>query len=261
MAASLEEVEGLLLDLSGVIYVQEEAVQGAADALDRLRSAAIPIRLVTNTTMRPRRTILERLERLGIEADPDELITPATLAKRRCEEAGYESVALVVLDELREDLEGLEQKGDAADAVIVGDLGESWDYEVLNGAFRRLMDGAELIALQKNRYWETEDGLSLDAGPFVASLEYATGREAEVMGKPSAAFFDLALSELGVSAGRGAMVGDDVEADVGGAIDAGLAGILVRTGKYREDLVRDSGVEPTATIDSIADVPGLIGAS
>jgi len=261
MTPAIEGVEGLLLDLSGVIYVQDEAVPGAADALESFRRAGLPVRLVTNTTMRPKRSILERLDRLGIKADPAELITPATLAKRRCEEAGYESVALVVMDELREDLEGLEEKGEGADAVIVGDLGEGWDYEVLNRAFRRLMDGAELIALQKNRYWETSDGLSLDAGPFVSSLEYATGREAEVMGKPSPAFFELALSELGISADHAAMVGDDVEADVGGAMEAGLAGILVRTGKFREDLVSESGIEPTATVNSIADVPGLIGSS
>jgi HAD superfamily hydrolase (TIGR01458 family) len=120
------------------------------------------------------------------------------------------------------------------------------------------MDGADLIALQKNRYWETADGLSLDAGPFVTAIEYATGREADVVGKPAPSFFELTLSDLGVTADRVAMVGDDVEADVGGAMDAGLAGILVRTGKYREDLVRDSGIEPTATVDSIADVPALI---
>jgi HAD superfamily hydrolase (TIGR01458 family) len=258
MAAALEGIEGLLLDLSGVLYVQDEAVSGAAEALRRLRDRGIPVRLVTNTTMRPRRSILERLERLGLEADPSELLTPATLAARRCAEAGYESVSLVVLDDLREDLEGLEEKRDSVDAVIVGDLGDRWDYEVLNRAFRRLMDGADLIALQKNRYWETSEGLSLDAGPFVSALEYATGREAEVVGKPSPAFFELALGELGVSADRAAMVGDDVEADVGGAMDAGLAGILVRTGKYREDLVDESGIEPTATADSIADVPELL---
>jgi HAD superfamily hydrolase (TIGR01458 family) len=258
MAAALEGMEGLLLDLSGVLYVQDEAVPGAADTLAKLRDGGIPLRLVTNTTMRPRRSILERLGRLGIEADPSELLTPATLAVRRCEGAGYESVSLVVLDELREDLEGLEESEGSVDAVIVGDLGEGWDYGVLNRAFRQLMDGAELIALQKNRYWETAEGLSLDAGPFVSALEYATGREAEVVGKPSDSFFRLALSELGVRADRAAMVGDDVEADVGGAMDAGLAGILVRTGKYREDLVRKSGIEPTATVDSIADVPDLL---
>lgn len=258
MAAALEGIEGLLLDLSGVVYVQDEAVPGAAEALRRLRDRGTPIRLVTNTTMRPRRSILERLERLGLEADPSELLTPATLAAKRCAEAGYESVSLVVLDDLREDLEGLEEKGDSVDAVVVGDLGDRWDYDVLNRAFRSLMDGAKLIALQKNRYWETSKGLSLDAGPFVSALEYATGREAEVVGKPSPAFFELALGELGVSADRAAMVGDDVEADVGGAMDAGLAGILVRTGKYREDLVGESGIEPTATVDSIADVPELL---
>jgi phospholysine phosphohistidine inorganic pyrophosphate phosphatase len=258
MAAALEGMEGLLLDLSGVLYVQDEAVPGAADALAKLRDGGVPLRLVTNTTMRPRRSILERLGRLGIEADPSELLTPATLAVRRCEEAGYESVSLVVLDELREDLKGLQEGEGPVDAVIVGDLGEGWDYEVLNRAFRQLMDGAELIALQKNRYWETEEGLSLDAGPFVSALEYATGREAEVIGKPSGSFFELALSELGVRAVRAALVGDDVEADVGGSMVAGLAGILVRTGKSREDLVRKSGVEPTATVDSIADVPDLL---
>jgi HAD superfamily hydrolase (TIGR01458 family) len=258
MSAPLQGVEGLLLDLSGVVYVEDEAVPGAAEALERLRSAGIPIRLVTNTTMRPKRSILERLERLGIESDPSELLTPATLAANRCAEAGYESVSLIVLDDLREDLEQVPEGDGKVDAVIVGDLGDRWDYQVLNGAFRRLMDGAELIALQRNRYWETAEGLSLDAGPFVAALEYATGRQAEVVGKPSESFFELALGDLGVSVERAAMVGDDVEADVGGAMDAGLAGILVRTGKYREDLVRETGIEPTATVDSIAEVPELI---
>jgi HAD superfamily hydrolase (TIGR01458 family) len=254
----LAGVGALLLDLSGVIYVEDEAVPGAAEALNQLREAGLPIRLVTNTTMRPRRSILDRLDRLGIEADPSELLTPATLARRRCEEAGYDSVSLVVLDELREDLEGLEESEGRVDAVIIGDLGDRWDYQVLNRAFRRLMDGADLIALQKNRYWETAEGLSLDAGPFVAAVEYAADREAVVVGKPSEAFFELALSDLGVEPSAAAMVGDDVEADVGGALDAGIRGILVRTGKYREEDVRASGIEPTAIVDSIADVPDLI---
>jgi len=256
---SLEKIEALLLDLSGVIYIQDEAVPGAAEALAKLRTDGVPIRLVTNTTMRPRRSIIERLERLGIEADPAELLTPATLAKRHCAEAGFKSVSLVVLDELREDLEGLGESGDGVDAVVLGDLGDRWNYQVLNRVFRQVSDGAELVALQKNRYWETAEGLSLDAGPFVAAIEYASGSEAVVVGKPAPAFFQLALSELGVEAERAAMVGDDVEADVGGAIEAGLAGVLVRTGKFRDDLVRKSGIAPTATVDSIAEVPSLLG--
>jgi HAD superfamily hydrolase (TIGR01458 family) len=120
------------------------------------------------------------------------------------------------------------------------------------------MDGAELIALQKNRYWLTAEGLSLDVGAFVAALEYATGREAYVVGKPSSPFFELVLRDLGVRAQDAAMVGDDVESDIGGALAAGLAGILVRTGKYRPDAVAAAGVTPTATVDSIADVPELL---
>ncbi len=256
---SPERIEGVLLDLSGVIYIEDEVVAGAAETLDALREAGLPIRLVTNTTMRPRRAVLERLRRLGIEAELEELITPASLAKRRCAEAGHRSVVLVVSDELREDLEELREGGGEVDAVVLGDLGERWDYAILNRSFRLVSDGAELIALQKNRYWQTAEGLSLDAGPFVAALEYATGRDAVVVGKPAPAFFELALGELGVAADRAVMVGDDVEADVGGALEAGLAAILVRTGKFREELVAESGIEPTATIDSIADLAPLLG--
>ena len=160
-------------------------------------------------------------------------------------------------DEVKRDFAALEETDDAQ-AVIVGDLGDAFGYDVLNRAFRQVMDGAELIALQKNRYWLRADGLSLDVGPFVAALEYATGREAYVVGKPARAFFDEILRGLGVAADAAAMVGDDVESDIGGAMRAGLAGILVRTGKYREGAAWLAGVEPTATVDSIADVPSLL---
>jgi HAD superfamily hydrolase (TIGR01458 family) len=142
--------------------------------------------------------------------------------------------------------------------VIVGDLGERFDYAALNRAFRLLMDGAELVALQKNRFWRTPDGLSLDAGPFVAALEYATGQEAVVVGKPARAFFSTVLDDLGVPAADAVMVGDDVESDIGGALGAGLRAILVQTGKYRRDRVEASGIAPTATTASIADVPALL---
>jgi ribonucleotide monophosphatase NagD (HAD superfamily) len=123
------------------------------------------------------------------------------------------------------------------------------------------MGGAELIALQKNRYWMRADGLSLDVGPFVAAIEFATGREAYVVGKPAKGFFDQVLASAGADADAGAtaMVGDDIESDIGGALGAGLAAILVRTGKFREEQVRESSIEPTYVVDSIADVPSLLG--
>ena len=145
--------------------------------------------------------------------------------------------------------------------MIVGDLGERFDYAVLNRAFRLIVDGgAQLVALQRNRYWLRGDGLSLDVGPFVAALEYAADVEAVVVGKPAAAFFLLALSQLGADPAEAAMVGDDVESDIGGAVRAGLRGVLVRTGKFREETLAAADPPPTDIVASIADVPALLAA-
>ncbi len=254
------DLRALLIDLDGVLYVEDDPVRGAVEALAALRASGRSLRFVTNTTSRPRRLILARLEQLGFDVAPDELVTPAALAVRHCADRGHRTVRLVMNDELREDFADVEEGGDRVDAVIVGDCGEGFDYTALNHAFRSLMDGAELVALQKNRFWLTPGGLSLDVGPFVAALEYASSTAAFVVGKPARAFFAAALAGTGVDAAHGAMVGDDVESDVGGALRAGLAGILVRTGKFREETLHASGVEPTLVIDSIADLPALLPA-
>jgi HAD superfamily hydrolase (TIGR01458 family) len=258
MPGRLDAIRALLLDLDGVLYVEDEPVPGARDAVAELRERGIALRFVTNTTARPRRRILERLERLGFVLDASELSTPAALAMRLCRERGHRRAVLVMNEDVKEDFGELEEVDAGADAVIVGDLGSDFGYDVLNRAFRQLMDGAELIALQKNRFWMTPDGLSLDVGPFVAALEYAARRDALVVGKPAREFFATILAGIPAEASAAAMVGDDVESDVGGALGAGLAGVLVRTGKYRDDALRASGVEPTAVVDSIADVPRLL---
>jgi HAD superfamily hydrolase (TIGR01458 family) len=251
--------QALLLDLDGVLYVEDEPVDGARDAVADLRARGLALRFVTNTTSRPRRQILERLHRLGFEVAEEELSTPAALAVAHCIEHDRRRAMLLVRDDVKEDFVDLDEVDERVEAVVVGDLGEAFGYEVLNRAFGHVMDGAELIALQKNRYWLTPDGLALDVGPFVAALEYATRRDAFVVGKPSKDFFATILAGIPAEPAAAAMVGDDVESDVGGALDAGLAGILVRTGKYRDDALRESGVEPTAVVDSIADVPALLG--
>jgi phospholysine phosphohistidine inorganic pyrophosphate phosphatase len=249
----------VLLDIDGVLHVGEEPIEGAIAAVAELRSVT-GMRFVTNTTSKSRGQIVEQLRRLGFEVDTEEVLTPAALAVRHCRERGHRSVKLLVAAALREDLAELtEASGDGhADAVVLGDLGASFTAEVLNDAFRVLMDGAELVALQHNRYWRRADGLALDVGAYAAALEYATGHEAVVVGKPDREFFIAALAELGSLPQKTVMVGDDVEADVGGAIDAGLLGVLVRTGKFREDALAGSDVTPTEIIDSIADLPGLL---
>lgn len=256
--------DGLLLDIDGVLHVGDEAVPGARDAVRKMQSADVPIRLVTNTTSRPRAAVVDRVQRLGFNFETTDVLTPARMAVEHCKAQGYERVALVVAHALREDLAELHAvttPGSAVDAVIIGDLGPGFTYNVLNGAFRSLLRGADLIALQRNRFWRRPEGIVMDAGPFIAALEYATGRDATVVGKPSAAFFTAAVDELGLTPERVAMIGDDLEADVAGAIGAGLAGIQVRTGKFRADDLDRASVEPTLVIDSIADAPALVGLS
>jgi HAD superfamily hydrolase (TIGR01458 family) len=250
----------LLLDIDGVLYVGDEPVAGAIAALAELRELSVGVRLVTNTTSKSRREIVDHLQRLGFDVASDEVLTPAALAVRHCRQRGYRSVKLLVEEALREDLTELAEatRGGAVDAIVLGDLGDGFTADVLNEAFRLLMDGAELVALQHNRYWRRADGLVLDVGAYSAALEYASGREAVVVGKPAPAFFLAALEDMNARADAAVMVGDDVEADVGGAIDAGLKGVLVRTGKYRAEALEASAVKPSEVVDSIADVPGLL---
>jgi HAD superfamily hydrolase (TIGR01458 family) len=259
LSAMLEDVRALLVDLDGVLYIEEEPIAGATEALQRLRARDLALRFVTNTTAHSRDRTLEKLARLRFRVESHELITPAALAVQHCLKRGHQRVALIMNDDVKRDFSELQEATDRVDAMIIGDLGSAFGYDVLNQAFRQVMNGAELIALQKNRYWMRADGLSLDVGPFVAAIEFASGREAYVVGKPAKGFFEQVLASAGVDASAGAMVGDDIESDIGGALRAGLAAILVRTGKYREDSVRESRIEPTFVVDSIADVPQLLG--
>ena len=245
-------LKGLLVDLDGTLYVGDEPVEGAREAIDRLKSSGLVLRYVTNTTRKPRREVCEHLLSLGFEVEEAEIFTPAwaaagLIADRSC---------FPLVDEsLLEDLEGVTLSQDRPDYVLVGDLGEGFTYDRLNAAFRHLMDGAELIALQKNRYWRKEDGLSLDAGPFVAALEYASGTSATVIGKPEKDFFRLAIEDMGLGPHEVAMVGDDTEADVAGARAAGLKGIQVKTGKYRPG----SSGEWDLALESFAGLPEALG--
>lgn len=246
------KLRGLLIDLDGTLYVGNESVPGAREALDRIQASGIAIRYVTNTTRRPRRAVCEHLRSLGFEAPETEVFTPAVAAARLIRDGRCYPL---VDDSLREDLAGVTLTDTEPDYVLVGDLGEGFTYERLDAAFRALMGGADLVALQKNRYWRKPDGLSLDAGPFVAALEYASGKTATVVGKPERTFFRLALDDLDLEPHEVAMVGDDAEADVAGARAAGLKGIQVKTGKYRAENMVDSDL----ALDSIAELPRALG--
>ena len=226
------EVRGVLLDLGGVVFYGQTLIEGALEAIDRLREAGLPVRYLTNTTRRSARRLTADMARMGLDLAPGELLTPGQIAVDYLT-AHRLTPHLLVHEGLEEEFAAL-PPGET-EAVVVGDAGDRFSFANLNAAFRKLEAGAEFLALAENRNFKDADGeLSIDAGAFVRALEYASGREATVLGKPSEAFFRLAVEALGCKAEETVMVGDDAEADVGGAMSAGLMGILVRTGKYRD---------------------------
>ncbi len=254
-------MRGVLLDLDGVLYVGDDAVPGAVETVEWLRAEGIPHLFLTNTTSRPRDGIVAKLTAMGVPAGPDDVLTPPVAARSWLERHGVRHPALFVPDATAGEFEALDPLGgDAtggAGAVVVGDLGDGWDFATLNRAFRLVMagDAPPLLALGLTRYWRAPDGLRLDAGAYVRALEYASGREAVVLGKPDPAFYRAAVDALGLPPDEVVMVGDDVVTDVGGAQAAGLTGVLVRTGKFSaSDLAGD--VTPDAVLDSVDDLRG-----
>jgi HAD superfamily hydrolase (TIGR01458 family) len=248
-------IRAVLCDLSGVLYVGDRPVPGAVDALVSLRAAGVGVRFITNVTRLPRRRIVEKLSRLGFEIDAEDVFTPSAAARTYVTQ---ESLVphLLIHPNLQEELGDL--AGPAPNAVLVGDAGHAFTYENLNAAFRVLIRGAPLLAMGTNRYYRESDGLSLDLGPFVKALTYASGAPTVVLGKPSSAFFRLAAASLGVDLEDVVMVGDDYEVDVRGALDAGLQAILVRTGKYRDGDECRVGVKGTRVCADIGEATDLI---
>ena len=245
-------IKGVLLDIGGVVYVGEAALPGAVEAVAKLKAAGLPVRCVTNTTRTPLAGIVSRLQRMGLDIDADDVFTPARAARAYIEREGLRA-HLLIHPALVPDLP--EQPQGSGVAVVVGDAGDGFTYEAMNGAFRELMAGADFIALAANRMFKDADGeLSIDCGAFVAALEFATGKTATVLGKPSPDFFRAAAHSMGLELTDTVMVGDDAEADVAGALTAGCgAGVLVRSGKYAEgDETRFAPV-PSAVADSLAE--------
>ena len=227
----MTEVRGVLLDLSGVLYVGSNAVEGAPEALAQLRESGLPLRFITNTTRSTRRAVGEKLRGMGFAIEDGEIFTAPEAVRAYLEEHDLRP-HLLIHPALAPEFEGVDQF--APNAVVLGDAGRAFDYDHLNAAFRLLMDGAPLIAMGDNRYFMEDEGLSLDIGPFVRALEYAADTEAVVRGKPAAGFFHAAVEALGCAPEQVVMVGDDAISDIEGALKAGLQGVLVRTGKYRE---------------------------
>jgi HAD superfamily hydrolase (TIGR01458 family) len=257
----LDHIDGLLLDMDGVLGVSWTPLDGAAEAVTRLHAAAVPLRVLTNTTAFPQPRFGVALREAGFPFADDEILTASVLAGSwlRAERPGAR--VFLIGDAQEEDLAGVDlvKLDEAPDVVLVSGADESFCFEMFNKVLALLRGGAELVAMHRNLFWMTRRGEKLDAGAYLLGLEAATGLEATVLGKPAPGAFRAGLDALGLPAARVAMVGDDVENDVLAAQALGVTGILVRTGKFREDqLARASGT-PDLVVDSVCDVPELLG--
>jgi HAD superfamily hydrolase (TIGR01458 family) len=251
----------ILLDVDGVLHVSGEAIPGAQDAVARLRAAGHTLRFVTNNSTRPRAQLTAELAGLGFELSEEELQTTARTAAR--ELAGKRVFALV-MPGVVPDLEGLELVGEGADAVLIGGCDETlepnqvFSYMNLARAFDEVQMGAALYCLHKNKWWQTSRGPMLDSGAFVAGLEYATGVDATVLGKPSPSYFAAALDALAAEPELTWLVTDDVEADVRGARLFGMKTALVRTGKFRPEALESADTAPDIVVSSLGHFPALL---
>ncbi len=257
----LPRVDGLLLDMDGVIMISWRALPGAVEALARLRAAGLPLRLLTNTTEKTGAEMAAQLRRIGFDVTAAEVLTAAAAAAAylRAEHPGAR--VFLLGDGRPADLEGVDLVGldEEPEVILLSGSDPSFTFETFNRVYRALLGGAALVAMHRNLAWMTDEGIRLDAGAYLYGLERALGREAVVAGKPAPSAFAAGLRSLGVPASAALMVGDDLENDVLAAQAVGMAGVLVRTGKYREELLASAPGTPDHVIDSIADLPGLLG--
>lgn len=269
------KIRALLIDISGTLMLGTMPTPGAVQALGKLRRHGIPFRFCSNTSQESTSVLQKRMEEAGFESESQELWTSLKAVQTHMQTQGLKRPYFLLTDAAKDECISAIQYDESApyDAVIVGLAPGLFDYAHLNTAFRILVGESDsqkgldpgkipLIALHKARYIESSGhGHVLGPGPFVAALESATDREAVVLGKPSRGFFEAVIESVESDReGWIAVIGDDVETDLGGgAIELSLWRILVKTGKYRAGDERRGG-GPDEVCESFAEfVESLCG--
>ncbi len=248
------QISGFLIDIDGVLISGNNRIPGASETIEALIEEEIPFLLVTNTTRKSRITIWHHLKRLGFPVEEEQILSAPLAGVQWLKSRGAKNIYLFLSGSAVKDFSEFKNTTANPEYVVIGDVGQDLTLEKLNDAFRLIMRGSKILALQKNRFWQTTEGLTLDAGAIVAALEYASRKRATVVGKPRKDFFQLASEKIDIPLDKLAIVGDDIEMDVQGGQNAGLFGILVKTGKFREEHLKKSNIKPNAVIDSIADL-------
>lgn len=222
--------EALFFDLSGVLFNSQQAIAGASETIQQARASGRTLRFVTNTASKNQQQVIQLLHGYNIPIAEEELYSAPQAAKQYIIENKLRPFCLIH-SSLEEDFRDIEQQH--PNCVLIGESKNKLNFANLNQAFNLCQQGMPLIAIGKNRYYQSSDGLCLEAGAFIHGLEWASGQQAIIMGKPSTEFFQQVVDSTPYSAKECLMVGDDIEGDVIAATKAGLNACLVKTGKFQ----------------------------
>ena len=249
--------KAFLIDLDGTLYFKGEPYPGAIETVNYLRQEAYQLRFLTNTTAKTPKMLHEQMQALGFDIYENEIFNATYACLLYLRAQPDVRCHFMVDDAVKAFFKEIPIDDNAPDFVVVGDYGEGFDFHALNHAFRLLMNGAELIALQKGLYWFSSEGIFLDCGAFVTLLETAAGKTAKVIGKPSETFFEIALDSLQLSRYEAIVVGDDITSDILGAQTMEMRSILVKTGKFEPSQLKNPVAKPTWVLESISELPQL----
>ena len=250
---------GVLLDLDGVVYQGSSLIPGAAETIRVLKHNSIPFRFITNTTRMTKKNLVSKLYSMGLSIESNEVFAAPHAAVEYCKVKKYTAIDLVVPDrEMEEDFSCFNLNVKSPQAVVLGDMGRGFTFDLLNSIFKKILNGADLVAMHKNKYWHSGDELTLDLGAFVSALEFSVEKEAVLIGKPSPYLFELAAKPWKIPFQSIFVIGDDVVGDIGGANNVGMRSVLVKTGRFQKECLGQSENKPQHIIDSIADLPNLL---
>ena len=254
------KAKGFLFDLDGVFIQSGKLLPGALETIDVLKNKNIPYRFLTNTTTKSRRTLHRQLSYFGIKCKREHIFSAGFSGIKTITDMGNPTCKLYISDDLKIDYEIFNLEDSNPELIVIGDY-ERWNNNSLNQAFNYVMDGAKILALHIGKYYKTNSGLKLDAGAIVKGIEYATGKKAIIVGKPNTLFFKQALDDLELSPKEVLMIGDDLYNDIYGAQRLKIEGILVKTGKYHPDCLKNYDIKPDGIIDSINYIAELLDKS
>ncbi len=252
---NIAKIKALLIDLEGVLYSDNKLIPGSVDVIKEFRKNNLKLRFLTNTTTTPRKLIFNKLKDFGFDIKEEEIFTPIIATKNYLKDNRVKRIALITNIEIIEEFNEYEITQKNPEAIVMGDIYKNFNWEILDRIFKLVyLNNAALIALHQNKYCMRDGNVSLDLGPFVKAIEYASDKKAILMGKPEKNFFDMAINDMAISKDSVLMIGDDIISDIKGAKDFGIKAIQVKTGKYQNSDCKNIFIQPDERIDSIVDL-------